>query len=290
MHVDAITLAAVADEWRTLLTGARIDTIIAPTEHAIALQCYAPGSQGQSGHNRWVYLSAHPQMARAHLTALKPPKITADPSPFVMLLRKHLESARIEAIEQPRWERILEIIAGHRRGPDSDERVRFRLIVEIMGRVSNVIFCDEDGLILGSLKRVGPEVNRYRVIAANIPYVPPPPQRHTLAGQSLPRLEPTTVTAAQLAICVTEEVSTVSLPPIEKARQRPPEQPESTSASARATTTLAASDKTYAWLQPSAGTRGRLSRHRRCRDSTGQRERGYMGRASSEGARTNGTV
>ena len=47
MHVDAITLAAVASEWRTLLTGARIDTIIQPTEHAVALQCYAPGIQGE---------------------------------------------------------------------------------------------------------------------------------------------------------------------------------------------------------------------------------------------------
>jgi len=43
MSVDAITLAAVADEWRTLLANARIDTIIQPTEYALAIQCYAPG-------------------------------------------------------------------------------------------------------------------------------------------------------------------------------------------------------------------------------------------------------
>ena len=40
MFVDAITLAAVADEWRKMLIGARIDTIIQPTEHALAIQCY----------------------------------------------------------------------------------------------------------------------------------------------------------------------------------------------------------------------------------------------------------
>ena len=75
MHVDAITLASVASEWRTLLTGARIDNIIQPTAHAIALQCYAPaiqGEGGQGGQNYWLYISAHPQLARAHLTALKP--------------------------------------------------------------------------------------------------------------------------------------------------------------------------------------------------------------------------
>ncbi|TMF45759.1 MAG: hypothetical protein E6I32_12730 [Chloroflexi bacterium] len=165
MHVDAITLAAVADEWRSLLIGARIDTVIAPTEHAIALQCYAPGTPGQSGQNRWLYLSAHPQLARAHLTALKPPKIVSEPSSFIMLLRKYLEGTRIEAVTQPRWERVIEILASHRKDQETGERVRYRLIIEIMGRMSNIICCDEHGLILGSLKHIGAEINRYRVIA-----------------------------------------------------------------------------------------------------------------------------
>jgi len=210
MHIDAITLAAVADEWRTLLIGARIDTIIQPTEHAIAIQCYAPSRaggervSGQGGQNRWLYLSIHPQFARVHLTALKPQKIVSEPPAFVMLLRKHLEGAHIESIVQPRWERVLEIIASYRGDPDSEERVRFRLILEIMGRVSNIILCNEQGMILGSLKRVGSDINRYRVIASGVPYVPPPPQQRTLAGQTLPRLEPTSVTAAQLSICAAE--------------------------------------------------------------------------------------
>src|SRR6266566_9777759 len=189
MYIDAMTLAAVADELRILLVGARIDTIIQPTEHAIALQCYTP-HQGQGGQNRWLYLSTHPQFARAHLTALKPAKIASDPPAFVMLMRKYLEGARIESIEQPRWERVLEMIAGYRSSPDSDERIRFRLILEIMGRVSNIVLCNEQEMILGSLKRVGSDINRYRVIASGVPYIPPPPQQRTLAGQALPRLEP----------------------------------------------------------------------------------------------------
>ncbi len=228
MYVDAITLAAVADEWRKLLVGARIDTIIQPTEYALALQCYAPNVEGQGGQNRWIYLSAHPQLARAHITALKPQKIASEPPPFVMLLRKHLEGARIEAIVQPRWERLLEIIAGYR-SPDSEERVRFRIIIEIMGRMSNIIFCDEKGLILGSLKRVGSDVNRYRTIAAGVNYVPPPPQQRILAGQSLPRLEPTTVTAAQLSICAAAESSEESEAAealTEKKRKRASEKPK----------------------------------------------------------------
>ncbi|HET8852139.1 MAG TPA: NFACT family protein, partial [Ktedonobacteraceae bacterium] len=167
MHIDAITLAAVADEWRVLLTGARIDTIIQPTAHSIALQCYAPAvQQRQDGRNRWLYLSAHPQLARAHLTALKPSKIASEPPAFVMLLRKYLEGARIEAVQQPRWERVIEVIAGYRSASNSEERTRSRLIIELMGRMSNIILCNEHGLILGSLKQVGADVNRYRVIAA----------------------------------------------------------------------------------------------------------------------------
>jgi predicted ribosome quality control (RQC) complex YloA/Tae2 family protein len=216
MYVDAMTLAAVLDEWHRLLIGARIDTIIQPTEHAIALQCYVPAREEQGTQreqrerterverNRWLYLSAHPQMARAHITARKPTKIASEPPPFVMLLRKYLEGARIEEFTLPRWERVIEIIAGYH-DQESGEHVRFRLIIEIMGRLSNIIFCNEQGLILGSLKRVGADVNRYRVIAAGVPYVPPPPQQRTVAGQPLPRLEPTTITAAQLAICASND-------------------------------------------------------------------------------------
>ncbi len=220
MYVDAMTLAAVADEWEVLLAGARIDTIIQPTEYALALQCYVPAREGQGGQNRWVYLSAHPQMARTHLTALKPQKIASEPPPFVMLLRKHLEGARIETIEQPRWERVLQIIAGYRNGPEGSEHVRFRLIIEVMGRLSNIILCDEAGMILGSLKRIGSDVNRYRVIATGIPYVPPPTQQRTLAGKTLPRLEPTSVTAAQLSIAYEgERTGGEELPPAKKGKR-----------------------------------------------------------------------
>jgi predicted ribosome quality control (RQC) complex YloA/Tae2 family protein len=236
MNVDAITLAAVADEWRALLTGARIDTIIAPTGYAIAVQCYAPGApagQGQmaqGGQNRWLYLSAHPQLARVHLTALKPARIDSEPPAFVMLLRKYLEGTRIASIVQPRWERIIELVASHRAGQDAEEQIRYRLIIEVMGRMSNIIFCDEQGRILGSLKHVGADINRYRVIAPNVPYVPPPPQQRAVAGQSLPRLDPATVTAGELQQAASEEKSllaqtrsTAPAKPSRKARQ--PEQP-----------------------------------------------------------------
>ncbi len=226
MYIDALTLAAVADEWRTLLMGARIDTIIQPTEYAIAMQCYASGREGEGGHNRWLYLSAHPQLARAHVTALKPTKIANEPPAFVMLLRKYLEGARIEAITQPRWERVLEIVAGRRIDPDTDERVHYRLIIEIMGRLSNIIFCNEAGLILGSLKYVGAEVNRYRTITANVQYVPPPPQQRVFSGRTVPKLEPTTLNADELALCAGDEIVVEAVPSPPKGRKKQEGQPK----------------------------------------------------------------
>jgi predicted ribosome quality control (RQC) complex YloA/Tae2 family protein len=210
MHIDAITLAAIADEWRLLLTNARIDSIIQPTVHSIAIQCYTSAQeQGQGGKNRWLYFSSHPQLARAHITALKPSKMVNEPPAFVMLLRKYLEGTRIDTIQQARWERVIEISAGHRSASDQEGRTMYRLIIEVMGRMSNIILCNEQGLILGSLKHVGADVNRYRVIDANVQYVPPPPQQRVVAGISMPRLEPTSITAAQLAQCEKDDMESI---------------------------------------------------------------------------------
>ena len=226
MHIDAITLAALVDEWRLLLTNARIDAIIQPTVHSIAMQCYAPAQeQGQGGKNRWLYLSAHPQLARAHITALKPSRIVNEPPAFVMLLRKYLEGTRIEAIKQARWERVIEIRAGHRNAADPEKRTSYRLLIELMGRMSNIILCNDQGLILGSLKHIGADINRYRVIDANVQYVPPPPQQRMAAGVALPRLEPTVVTAAQLAQCEREDVELAQI--VEsRARRKPTKKQE----------------------------------------------------------------
>ncbi|HLQ10028.1 MAG TPA: NFACT RNA binding domain-containing protein, partial [Ktedonobacteraceae bacterium] len=123
----------------------------------------------------------------------------------------------------PRWERVIELIASHRKDVDSVERARYRLIIEIMGRLSNIIFCDEQGMILGSLKHVGADVNRYRVIVPNVPYVAPPPQMRVSGERSLPRLDPATLTASQLEAVAAEEA--IRPAPVKKSRSRAAEQP-----------------------------------------------------------------
>jgi predicted ribosome quality control (RQC) complex YloA/Tae2 family protein len=190
MHVDALTLSAIAGELRATLMGARIDDVIQPTPHAVALQCYG------GGRNTWLLASAHPQLARVHLVEGKPRKLAAEPPAFIMLLRKHLEGARIHAIQQPRWERLLEI--GFARGPVAMGAPVVWLVVETMGRISNVILRDDAGVIFGALNLVSAEVNRYRAIAPHVPYRYPPAQTRLQHGQPAPRLEGEDVSASAL--------------------------------------------------------------------------------------------
>ncbi|HEY7124831.1 MAG TPA: NFACT RNA binding domain-containing protein [Ktedonobacterales bacterium] len=194
MFVDALTLCAVADELATLLAGARVEDVIQPTPQAIAMQCWT----GTRTH--WLLLSAHPQHARLHVTQEKPRKLTSEPPPFVMLLRKHLEGQRVLAVRQPRWERLVELGFGRRTGEGAASDPLLWLIIEVMGRISNLVLCDADGVILGSLRQVGAEVNRYREIAPHIPYKYPPPQQRQFYGQQVPRLEGTTLTGEELRL------------------------------------------------------------------------------------------
>ena len=191
MQVDALTLAALADEFSSELLGARVDDVIQPTPNAVALQTYG------AGRNRWLLISTHPQLARIHFTDAKPRKLAAEPPAFVMLLRKHLEGARIVTIRQPRWERVIEL--GFGRGADlATNTASAWLIVEIMGRNSNITLTDADMVILGALRLASAETNAYRTILPHQPYRYPPPQMRDLRGQSLPKLNPADVAAPEL--------------------------------------------------------------------------------------------
>jgi len=188
MRVDAVILGAVAAELDKNLTGARIDTVIAPTPHAVALQCYG------NGQNRWLLLSAHPQLARIHWIDRKPTKLVTEPSSFVMLLRKYLESGRIEKVAWVQWERIVEITVRQH-----DEQ-RSTCIIEVMGNLANIILVDEDRKILGAIHMVGAAVNKYRTILPGHAYLPPPAQTRPLNGELLPRLTMDTVTTHDLVV------------------------------------------------------------------------------------------
>lgn len=200
MQMDALTLAALADDFQRMLVGARVDDVIQPTPHAVAIQTYG------GGRNRWLIASAHAQLARVHFVERKPRKLVQEPPAFVMLLRKHLEGARAVTLRQPVWERLVEI--GFARGPAvTSGEAQMWLVVELMGGLSNLILRDEAGKILGALRPVSGEVNRYRAIMPNVPYRYPPPQTRTLHGETAPRLNSGEVTGDELRVAAEEALA-----------------------------------------------------------------------------------
>jgi len=163
MFFDALTLAAVVQEIRARALGGRVQSVVQPDALTVALELYA----GQARHD--LVLSAQPSHPRVHFAAEKPRRGTETPSPLLLQTRKLLVGARLADVHQPAWERILHL--RFERGGES-----LTLIAEIMGKHSNIVLVSSDGVILECVKRVGPDVNRYRVVLPNRAYVPPPAQ------------------------------------------------------------------------------------------------------------------
>jgi len=162
VYFDMLTLAAVADELRKHAKGGRVQRVVRPTDLSLGLEVY-------SGERHQLLISAEPDASRMHLTRQRVRRGTEAPSPLELLLRKYVLGSRLEAIDQPHLERILILRFG---GPEGQTA----LVCEIMGRYSNIVLVNADGLILDALKRVPPSINRYRSILPQHEYVPPPPQ------------------------------------------------------------------------------------------------------------------
>jgi predicted ribosome quality control (RQC) complex YloA/Tae2 family protein len=135
---------------------------------------------------RWLLVSADARQARLHLAGDRLAKAFASPSAFVMLLRKHLNGARISGLTQIPYERIAVLDC---RRVDNETR----LVVEIMGKHSNVILVDSSGRILGALKTITKRLSRVRPIIPGAAYETPPVQERdlTLFGPG-PRIDPCT--------------------------------------------------------------------------------------------------
>ncbi|MGI6038234.1 MAG: Rqc2 family fibronectin-binding protein [Limnochordia bacterium] len=180
--MDGIMLAALRSELEEKLLGARIHKIYQHPGGEIYLHFRRPGESYQ------LLLAPNPQDPRAYLTE-EVKENPATPPAFCMLLRKYLETRRLLAVEQPGLERVLEL--SFESSSADKGLVDPRLILEIMGRYSNLILID-DGTrqILGAWKNIDSQMSRYRQIAPGLPYLPPPAQgKIDLSRQSLPPLD-----------------------------------------------------------------------------------------------------
>src|SRR5919202_3146893 len=179
MTLDAITLQCVRDELRATLLGGRVQHVHHPDELGLALECYALGQR------RWLYCSAQPQRARAHLVAERPGRISDRVSPLLLLLRKYVDAGRLEDVSQPPLERVLALRFA-KRSPEGP-LWQTALVVEMLGRHGNLILVDADGAVLDAARRVTPEMSRTRTILPRVRYdLPPAPERldpRTVTGQ-----------------------------------------------------------------------------------------------------------
>ncbi|MBB4072587.1 putative ribosome quality control (RQC) complex YloA/Tae2 family protein [Anoxybacillus voinovskiensis] len=166
MAFDGVFTYAMTEELKTALEGGRITKIYQPFSHELLLHIRARGQ------NYKLLLSAHPSYARVHLTN-ETYDNPAEPPMFCMLLRKHLEGSIIESIQQVDFDRII-VIEAKGRNEIGDISIK-QLVVEIMGRHSNIILIDKQtNTIIDSIKHLSPAVNRYRTVLPGYVYVAPP--------------------------------------------------------------------------------------------------------------------
>lgn len=167
MALDGLVVHAIVYELQAC-AGGRINKIYQPTGNDILIQLRNQGS------NFRLLLSANPTYPRVHLTEaqfLNPPEAPM----FCMLLRKHCEGAILESVEQVGLERII-ILRVRQRDELGDISVK-EIVVEIMGRHSNIILKDpESGIIHDGIHHVTPAISSYRVVMPGSKYVAPPDQ------------------------------------------------------------------------------------------------------------------
>ncbi len=161
MALDGIVIANIAAELSEKLTGARISKIAQPEADELLLTIKA-----QTGQYR-LLLSAGASLPLIYLTNTNKPSPMAAPN-FCMLLRKHIANGRILRIWQPGLERILHFEIEHYN--EMGDLCRKDLILELMGKHSNLIFCDESGMIIDSIKHVGAMTSSVREVLPGRPY------------------------------------------------------------------------------------------------------------------------
>lgn len=155
MAFDGITVAALVQELRDNLTGGRIAKIAQPEPDELLLTIKTPAGQ------RKLYISASASLPLIYLTVEN--KLSPMTAPnFCMLLRKHIGNGRITSILQPKLERIISLHIEHLN--ELGDLCEKKLIIEIMGKHSNIIFCDDKDMILDSIKHVSAQMSSVREV------------------------------------------------------------------------------------------------------------------------------
>lgn len=164
MAFDGITISNIVSELRKELLDGRINKIAQPEADELLLTI-----KSKTGQKR-LYISASASLPLIYLTEQNKPSPMNAPN-FCMLLRKHINNGRITAITQPKLERIIRFEIEHL--DELGDLCKKYLIVEIMGKHSNIIFCNDNGRIIDSIKHVSAQMSSVREVLPGRDYFIP---------------------------------------------------------------------------------------------------------------------
>ncbi|MCR4621108.1 MAG: NFACT family protein [Clostridiales bacterium] len=164
--MDGFTVFHLARELDARLSGARVDKIAQPERDEIIMTLRCPGE------NVNLLISANPACFRAHITAIKKSN-PLEPPALCMLMRKHLVGGRLTGVKQLFSDRVMEFRFEHT--DELGDRLPKSVILEMMGKHSNIIFINGDGRILESSRHVNELISSYREVLPGLKYMPPPP-------------------------------------------------------------------------------------------------------------------
>ena len=167
MAFDGITIANIVTELNQTITGGKINKIAQPENDELIITIKNQRKQYR------LFLSASASLPLIYLMETNKPSPLTAPN-FCMLLRKHIGSGKIIAIEQPGMERIIRFTIEHLN--ELGDLCTKYLIVEIMVKHSNIIFCNEEDQIIDSIKHVSAHMSSVREVLPGRPYFIPETQ------------------------------------------------------------------------------------------------------------------
>ena len=164
MALDGITVSCIKKEMTDALAGGFITKVAQPEKDELMLAVKNNGTTYR------LVISANPSLPLIYISDKNKQSPASAPA-FCMLLRKHIGSGRITQITQPSLERVLIMHIEHRN--ELGDMCEKKLIIELMGKHSNIIFTDNDGNILDSIKRIPASISSVREVLPGRKYFIP---------------------------------------------------------------------------------------------------------------------
>ncbi|MBR5407584.1 MAG: NFACT family protein [Lachnospiraceae bacterium] len=164
MALDGFTIAALAHELNEKILNSRIYKIAQPEPDELLLTLKTGNGQQR------LHISANASLPFIYLTETNKPGPATAPG-FCMLLRKHIQNGRIIAIRQPSLERILMLDIDHL--DEMGDMCRKTLVIELMGKHSNIIFLNDENIVIDSIKHISSAVSSVREVLPGREYFIP---------------------------------------------------------------------------------------------------------------------